>query len=111
MSDGFAINSGELRGSGRELQRLAEQLSNRQGDLNAQVTGSSAVWGADEEGTAFGVAYQEIVGKVQELLGAMAEAFDTVGANLSLTADNFDAAEEANTAQLAAIMERLEAGP
>jgi hypothetical protein len=41
----------------------------------------------------------------------MAEAFDTVGANLTLAADNIDDAEEANSAQLAAIMERLEAGP
>lgn len=110
MSDGFAINTGRLRGSGREFQRLGEQLGGRQGGLNAQLAGSPAVWGADEEGAAFGGQYQEITAKVQELITAMAEAFDTVGTNLGLNADHIDAAEEANTAQLNAILKQLESG-
>ncbi len=107
MSDGFAIHTGNLRESGGQLQHLGEQFGGRQGGLNAQIIGSSAIWGADDEGAAFGEAYQELTAKVQELLGAMAEAFDTVGFNLGVVADNIDAADESVREQLAAIMDQL----
>jgi hypothetical protein len=81
MSDGFAINTARLRGSGQEFQRLGEQLGGGQGELNARLAGSPGVWGADEEGAAFAGQYQEITAKVQELITAMTEAFDAVGTN------------------------------
>jgi uncharacterized protein YukE len=89
------------------MQHLGGQLSDRLGGLNTQITGSSAVWGADEEGAAFGQAYQEMAAKAGELLEALAEAFDTVGHNLGVVADNIDAADDAVIEQLNAIMDQI----
>jgi uncharacterized protein YukE len=107
MPDGFSINTGELRGSGTQLQRLGGQLADGLSGAKAQIAGSSAIWGADEEGAAFGEAYQEVSAKVGELLDALAEAFDTVGFNLGVVADNIDAADEAITEQLREIASQI----
>jgi uncharacterized protein YukE len=107
MPDGFAINTGELRGSGAQMQRLGGQFADRLSGVKAQIAGSSAIWGSDEEGAAFGEAYQEMTAKVGELFAAMAEAFDTVGFNLGVVADNIDAADDAITAQLMEIASQI----
>jgi uncharacterized protein YukE len=107
MPDGFAINTGELRGSGTQMQRLGGQFADHVSGVKAQIAGSSAIWGADEEGAVFGDAYQEMTAKAGELLDAMAAAFDTVGFNLGVVADNIDAADEAITAQLMEIASQI----
>ncbi|MBE1530620.1 WXG100 family type VII secretion target [Actinomadura algeriensis] len=103
MSDSFVISIQSLRESSSEFRQLGQQLSDGQGTLKSQVAGGPDVWGADEEGMAFGGAYQEVAAKMGELLGALAEAFDTVGHNLNVHADNVDAADEAVKKRLAEI--------
>jgi uncharacterized protein YukE len=107
MPDGFAINTGELRGSGAQMQRLGGQFADHLSGVKARLAGSPAIWGADEEGAAFGEAYQEMTAKMGELLAAMAEAFDTVGFNLGVVADNIEAADDAVTAQLREIASQI----
>lgn len=108
MSNEFGVDVQGLRDAGMRMGQLGAQLAGRQGAINAQVAGSPAIWGADEEGAAFGSAYAEITSGFAELLDAMAGAIDVVGANLGVTADNFDAADAATAEGIAGIGRRLD---
>ncbi|GAA0553998.1 hypothetical protein [Actinomadura livida] len=107
MSDEFSVNVPGLRSAGTSMQQLGARLDGRQESLKSQVAGSSAIWGSDEEGSVFEGGYLEVTARLGELLGGLAEAFDTVGVNLGVSADNIAAADDATREQIHGIQQRL----
>lgn len=107
MTGDIAVDVEQLRRSGGQLRRLGEEIAGRQGGWNADLRGSGAVWGADEEGAAFGRGYQDVTDVAGELFSALAEALDTVGTNLTVMADNLDAADQASQERFQAVLSKL----
>jgi uncharacterized protein YukE len=93
MGDEYLISAGRLHGSAGELQQVGGQFSTGTGAL----TGSAAIWGADEPGNAFGGAYQQVAQLMSEAIQAVTEGMSAISTNLHTMGGNVESAEQSST--------------
>jgi hypothetical protein len=86
---------GNIADGGRDVGRAAEDFGEVLRKLDQTVTTDNP-WGADEPGTAFGVAYKGVLGHAMETLGSHVDLLTDSAEKLATWADNSRQAEQHN---------------
>lgn len=86
MGDGFTVRPDQLRSAGAELAGVGTGLDGQTG----QLRGDASIWGADDEGSAFGSSYTEVASAAQEAMRALVAELGSVGERMTAMADDYD---------------------
>ena len=96
MSDGIEVDVAALRAAAGSLDATGQQLGGDVTSLEGTVTGSGSPWGSDEAGSLFGAVYVEVLTHALDVYRSMADQLLEVSANLSSSADAYEAIETTN---------------
>jgi hypothetical protein len=110
MSNGgageFLIKPWEVRGEGREFEKISNDYARAALALEQGLTGLGTPWGGDEPGSGFGTEYTEAQGMLLAGLNGLADRLGGIGTGLHTMAESVDRADGDVSADLA----QLDAG-
>ncbi|MGW3040688.1 hypothetical protein ACWC9T_11725 [Kitasatospora sp. NPDC001159] len=86
-SGGFVIKPWELRGEGREFEKIGRELGKAADALEEGLTALGTPWGADKAGSAFAAVYGPAHGELLGGLKGLAGGVGRVGAGLHAMAE------------------------
>lgn len=99
----FLIKPWEVRGEGREFEKISNDFARAAGVLEQGLTGLGTPWGGDEPGTGFGTAYTEAQGMLLAGLNGLADRLGGIGTGLHTMAEHADRTDSDVSADLAKV--------
>ncbi|MER5862326.1 hypothetical protein [Kitasatospora sp. NPDC002040] len=99
----FLIKPWEVRGEGREFEKISNDYARAALALEQGLTGLGTPWGGDAPGAGFGTAYTEAQGMLLAGLNGLADRLGKVGANLAGMAEEVDRTDGDVSADLAKV--------
>ncbi|MET7946864.1 hypothetical protein [Micromonospora sp. NPDC005324] len=92
--NGFEVDPALLRSGGDAVIDVAQGFIGELESFESQMQGFGEPWGADDIGSLIGVAYTMVAAWVLDCIGEAAEEIGSAGSDLTLMADNYEAAEQ-----------------
>lgn len=89
MESGFSVSPASLRQSGGEIAAVGAGLD------AGRIAGDGSMWGGDEEGAAFGAAYNEVADAARTALASVIEELAALGDRLTAMAETYEHTDEA----------------
>ncbi|MET8354310.1 MULTISPECIES: WXG100 family type VII secretion target [unclassified Micromonospora] len=104
---GFEVDPALLRSGGDAVIGVAQGFIGELESFESQMQGFGEPWGADDIGSLIGVAYTAVAAWVLDCIGEAAEEIGSAGSDLTLMADNYEAAEQDTAGMIQALHGQL----
>ncbi|MEV6306283.1 hypothetical protein AB0M02_43215 [Actinoplanes sp. NPDC051861] len=100
VSVGLRVDPDALTAVSSELAGIAKRMADDVAALEATVAAPGAPWGADEGGSAFGVAYQGVLGHALTALGSYVQQVGQAAVGLAVQARSVAMTDASSAASL-----------
>ncbi|MEV6343271.1 hypothetical protein [Actinoplanes sp. NPDC051851] len=91
---GFQVEPALLRSGGDQVIGVAERFIGDLDGFESRMQGYGEPWGGDDIGTLIGTVYTAVSAWVLDCIGVAAEEIGSAGSDVTLMADNYEAADQ-----------------